>query len=215
MKIEINTNTITIDQNQVLKFLGYGKKEPAPIIRKKMLEEIERVPDLLEPQVFLKYVRIDNRQEGEISFANGHSIKSNYVAKSLMESDSMCVLLYTIGDKIQQKINEYSESNEMIRAMLLDKIGVVALDDINARVKNIIEKEMHPLKISAQLYPSQKDFDISNQKMLFDLFEDENKIITISKYNQFHPIKTVVCIFGLGETKDNSHMCDDCEQPCY
>ena len=58
-----------------------------------------------------------------------------------MESDSMCVLLYTIGDKIQQKINEYSESNEMIRAMLLDKIGVVALDDINARVKNIIEKK--------------------------------------------------------------------------
>ena len=208
-------HTITIDQDQVLKFLGYGKKEPAPIIRKKMLEEIERVPDLLEPQVFLKHVRIDNRQEGEISFANGHTIKSNYVAKSLMESDSMCVLLYTIGDKIQQKINEYSESNEMIRAMLLDKIGVVALDDINAQAKKIIEKEMKPLKISAQLYPSQKDFDISNQKMLFDLFGDENKTITISKYNQFHPIKTVVCLFGLGETKDNSHMCDDCEQPCY
>ena len=50
MKIDINTNRITIDQNQVLKFLGYLKKEPAPIIVKKMLQEIERVPDLLEPK---------------------------------------------------------------------------------------------------------------------------------------------------------------------
>jgi hypothetical protein len=215
MKIEINTNTITIDENQVLKFLGYTRKEPAPIIRKKMMEEIERVPELLEPQVFIKHVKIDHRQEGEIGFANGQIIKSNYVAKSLLELDSMCVVLYTIGDKIQQKINQYSESNEMIRAMLLDKIGVVALDYINAKVKDRIEKEMHPLKISAQLYPSQKDFDISNQKILFDLFQEENKSITISKYNQFHPIKTVICIFGLGETKDNSHMCDSCEQPCY
>ena len=213
MKIEINN--ITIDQDQVLKFLGYGKKEPAPIIRKKMLEEIERLQDLLEPQVYLKHIQMDNRQDGEISFDNGHNIKSHYVAKSLMDSTSMCVLLYTIGDKIQQRINEHSENNEMIRAMLLDKIGVVESDDINAQGKKIIEKEMKPLKISAQLYPSQKDFDISNQKMLFDLFGDENNTITISKYNQFHPIKTVVCLFGLGETKDNSHMCDDCEQPCY
>lgn len=215
MKIEINTDTITIDKNQVLKFLGYAKKEPAPIIRKKMLEEIEKVPDLLEPQVFLKHYKIDNRQKGEISFANGQIIKSNYVAKSLMESDSLCVLLYSIGDKIQQKINEYSETNEMIRAMLLDKIGIVSLDDINAQVKNKIEKELYPLKISAQLYPSQKDFEITNQRMLFDLFQDENKTITISKYNQFRPLKTVVCIFGIGETKDSSHICDSCEQPCY
>ena len=35
MKIEINTNTITIDQNQVLKFLGYGKKDPHRLFGKK------------------------------------------------------------------------------------------------------------------------------------------------------------------------------------
>ena len=40
-----------------------------------MLEEIERVPKLLEPQMLLKHVRIDNRQEGEISFASGHTIR--------------------------------------------------------------------------------------------------------------------------------------------
>lgn len=213
MKIEIDN--ITIDQEQVLKFLGYGKKEPAPIIRKKMLEEIERLQDILEPQVYLKHIQIDHIQDGEISFDNGHMIKSHYVAKSLVNSTSMCVLLYTIGDKIQQRINEHSENNEMIRALLLDKIGVVALDDINEQARKIIESEMKPLQISAQLYPSQKDFDIANQKMLLGLFGDENKTITISKYHQFHPIKTVVCLFGLGETKDNSHMCDHCEQPCY
>ena len=99
--------------------------------------------------------------------------------------------------------------------MILDKIGVVALDDINRQIREAIATEAAPLKISAQLFPSQKDFEISNQKIIFEALEDEIRGITISPYFQLHPIKTVAVIFGMGSTEDKLSMCDRCEDKCH
>ena len=75
---------------------------------------------------------------------------------------------------MDKKIEEYSNTSEMIRAMILDKIGVVALDNIKHQIKDEISKQIAPLNISTELYPAQKDFHISNQKIIFDIFKNEN-----------------------------------------
>ena len=103
----------------------------------------------------------------------------------------------------------------MIRAMILDKIGVVALDNIKEQIKEKIINEIVPNKISSQLYPAQKDFLISNQKIIFDIFEEENDVITISKHYQFNPLKTVTVLIGIGKDEDKHNMCDRCESKCF
>lgn len=213
--MRLDIENIIIDRNQVLKFLGYADRHLPPIISKKVDEEIERSNDLFEPSAFFKQFKVDMISDGEISFGDIYRMKSYYAANELKNSSNIYLSLYTIGDKIENRIREYSKSSEMIRAMILDKIGVVALDNVKQQIKEKIAEQIAPLKISSQLYPSQKDFDIFNQKIIFDTFQEENDTITISKYYQLYPLKTVAVLFGIGKVEDKSNMCDRCDSKCF
>ena len=212
MKLEVED--IIIDKKQVLKFLGYDKKQAAPIILKKLDQEIEKSKNLFDPIAFLKKFQIEKEEGKKISFAK-YSIESKYALEELRDSDSIYLALYTIGDRLDKKIEEYSNTSEMIRAMILDKIGVVALDNIKHQIKDEISKQIAPLNISTELYPAQKDFHISNQKIIFDIFKNENSVISISKHYQLNPIKTVAVLFGIGKEIDEYGMCSRCDNKCY
>lgn len=209
MKFQINQ--IEIDKTQVLKFLGYGRKQPTQIINKKVDEEINMAANLLEPQVFLKSFKITKINNEEIEFGDNLRIKSNYVVEKLKNTVCFYVCLYSIGEKIEKKICEYSRSSETIRALILDKIGVVALDNINYQLRKKILEKVNPLKISSQIFAYEKDFEISNQKWMLDIFENENDAISISKYYQFSPLKTVAVIFGIGQLEEKEDRCSDCK----
>ncbi|AHM57906.1 hypothetical protein EAL2_808p04020 (plasmid) [Peptoclostridium acidaminophilum DSM 3953] len=213
--MRLKIKDINIDKEQVKKFLGYASKPCPPIILKKIDEEMERAAELFEPEVLVKRFKIDSIKGAETRFGGTTSIQSEYVAQELEDSIELYLALYTIGNRIEKRINEHSIGSEMIRAMILDKIGVVALDDINRQLKEAIEEESAPYKISAQIFPSQRDFEISNQKMIFEALEAEISNITISSHFQFNPIKTVAVIFGMGSAADKLSMCDRCENKCF
>ena len=213
--MRLNIESISLDKEQVKKFLGYASKPCPPIILKKIDEEIAGAAELFEAKVFVKRFKIDSIKGSETRFGGIYLIESEYVVQGLQGSSELYLVLYTIGYRIEKRIQEHSSCSEMIRAMILDKIGVVALDDINRQIREAIATEAAPLEISAQLFPSQKDFEISNQKIIFEALEDEIRGITISPYFQLHPIKTVAVIFGMGSTEDKLSMCDRCEDKCH
>ena len=213
--MKINIEDIIIDKNKVLQFLGYANRKVPNIIMKKVDEEIEKSYNLIEPVTFIKPFNIDDIKEDTIYFGENYSFKSEYLSKELKASKSLYLAIYTIGEKIEEKISEHSNNSEMIRGMILDKIGVVALDYIRSKIKEMIAKEIQPFKISTQAFPEMKDFNISNQKIILDAFNDENNIITISKHYQLSPIKTVAVVFGIGNTEDDKSMCDRCENKCF
>ena len=84
MKLEIED--IIIDKKQVLKFLGYDKKQAAPIILKKLDQEIEKSKNLFDPIAFLKKFQIEKEEGKKISFAK-YSIESKYALEELRDSD--------------------------------------------------------------------------------------------------------------------------------
>lgn len=213
--MKINIENILIDKNKVLKFLGYANRKVPNIIMKKVDEEIEKSYSLINPVAFIKSFKIDNIKEDTVYFGDSYSFKSEYLSKELKTSSSLYLAIYTIGNEIEEKINEHSNNSEMIRGMILDKIGVVALDNIRNKLKELILKEVEPFKISAQVFPEMKDFHISNQKIILEAFNDENNIITISKHYQLSPIRTVAVVFGIGNTEDDKSMCDRCENKCF
>ena len=213
MRLEIKN--IEIDKTQVIKFLGYANKKLPPIIERKIDEEIETVGELLRPEAFLKPFKITQVKDGVTYLEKGCHLESNYLAEQSMNASSLYFIVYTIGDAIEEKINTYSSSSEMIRAMILDKIGVVALDYIKGEIKKVIKEQVAPNKICIQLFPGTKDFEISNQKKILDVFQEENTTINISKHYQLSPIKTVAAVFGIGQVEDQKSMCDQCDNKCY
>lgn len=213
--MKVNIENIEINKNKVLQFLGYGNRKVPDIIMKKIDEEINKSYSLIKPVAFVKCFKIDNIKDDIVYFGDKYSFKSEYLSKKMQCSKTLYLAIYTIGNEIEEKINEYSTNSEMIRGMIQDKIGIVALDNIRDKLKELIVKDIKPYKISAQVFPEMKDFHICNQKIILETFNDENNIITISKHYQLSPIKTVAVVFGIGNVEDKKSMCDRCDNKCF
>lgn len=205
---------IEIDSQQVLKFLGYGSKQASPVILRKLEEELTNLEGLFQPQVFLKELSL--RQERDYMILGEEiRIDSQYARQELATCQRVFVALYSLGDRIEERIQEYSSSTEMIRGMILDKIGVVALDHIYSQIVDYLEEALAPLKLSAAVFPAQRDFPLAFQREIFDQFADENQQIQIGEAYQFSPIKTVGVLLGFGREGQDGSICDRCDQKCH
>ncbi|WFD11304.1 hypothetical protein [Tepidibacter hydrothermalis] len=205
---------VYIDKNKVLKFLGYSKRKPSEIILRKIDEECDIADKFIKPQVSLKQFEI-NHDNNQITIADKYVLKGKYAFDRLKDCKNIYIALYTIGTDIEERIKYYTNNNEMIRGMVLDKIGIVALDYINDKIKYNILNQIPGLKISSEIYPGESDFDVSNQKIIFDLLKNENSNIRINEHYQLFPIKTVGVIFGVGLKDNNIGRCDNCKNKCY
>lgn len=143
--------------------MGYSKRRPQEIISRKIDEECNIADKFIKSHVYLKQFKIDT-DNNQINIENKYILKGKYAFDKLKECKSIYVVLYTIGSDIEERIKHYTNNNEMIRGMVLDKIGIVALDYINDEIKSNILNQISDLKISAEIYPGERDFEVSNQK---------------------------------------------------
>lgn len=212
--MEWKSQSLQVEEQSVAKFLGYGNKPLPDVIRKKIEQEMKLCHAWLEPQAYYKIYPIRIANPDTLRLGDVLTIRSRSVCERMEYADFGVAVLLTIGQAIEDQINRYAGSADMMRAMILDKIGVLALDDLTLQLKQFLEQEHHPLRVCAECYPAQKDFDIRYQEELFRLFDEENTAITIRSSYQLHPVKSVAILLGLGRRFDINAKCDFCDQPC-
>lgn len=203
-----------VDREIVLRFLGYSNKKPPRIIEKKIDEELKGYSKYLDPRYLMRKVEVSTVKEGSVKLGDT-LVNSNYLYKKLKNNKEAYVVVYTIGEEIEAIIDKYSNNGEMMRAMILDKIGIVALDNLRDKLVEKIEEKESPKVVSSVSYPSQGDFEVGYQESLFKLFKNSDTTITINKGSQFSPIKTVLLVYGLGNEKANINICEDCDNKCH
>ena len=203
----INKN-IFIDKAAVYKFLGYKDKKMPSIIQRKVDEELDIALELIEPRIYFKRFSVDTKLN-DVEDEN-----LNKLQKCLLDSDEFCIAIYSIGDVIEKRIQTYYLKSEMIRAMILDKIGVVALDYICDALRLYILKNERHLRIKSEIYPGDKGFPIENQRIIYDNFDWVNKEILINDASVLYPLKTVSVVFSLGEKSSFKSRCETCGCNC-
>ena len=142
----------------VAKFLGFIKKDPPAIITRKIGEELEKFEDYIDMEYEYKVFE----QDGE------------------MYAD----ILYTIGGRLETVIQNYVDNGEGIRAMIMDKIGVVILDSI----KDEIEKEKMNFEKYNKIITMIKEDSTLTRQIIEEIEKNENeevreKILKYSKRN--------------------------------
>lgn len=198
----MNIDNVEIYKGIVLKFLGYGKRKAPDNIKKIIDEEILNINDILDIKVYIE--EIDIKENNFIG---------NYIRECFKSSEKAYSILYTIGNKIDKNINYHMNNNDMMRGLILDKVGIVALDYINENIKKYLEDNNSNLNISHEIYPGDREFGIENQKKIYNYLK--NEYITINEYNQMNPIKSVAMIICMGNCKILKSRCENCANKCY
>lgn len=168
------------------RFLGYKTRRIPPIIDKKIKEEMKTIEDYLDIEMEYKIFQEDDKYSSFI--------------------------IYTLGNKIEYLINSYTENTETIRALIIDKLSIVTLDCLKEYIIEEIEKKTD-LYVIKEIYPGNKNFSLENQKKILESM-DRIENISINKYYQLFPIKSVALKLELSKNVKIYSRCKDCIKPC-
>lgn len=174
---------VKIKKAVVEQFLGYKNRPVPPVIEKKINEELEKFDELLQIEYGFHY----------------------------SETEHYADIIYTVGEEFEKRINQYIASSDTMRAMVLDKIAIVALDEIKEEIQNLLY-EKYKLVCKKEIYPGSKDFPIEKQKEILE----KNKVATIriNEYHQLHPVKSVALRLLLSEEANFHNRCNECVKKC-
>ena len=176
MKI-IKDIQLKIDEDEVLRYLGYSKRKvvaPKEIILQIVEEEIKKANNLYKPQGIYESFKIRNISfsEKRVDLENHFSFSFNdSVTDFLKGADYLMLGVVTIGDTLEDRISEYFTQKEYSRGLALDAVGTVAVRYLSQYIRSIIcqEAKWRHLQTTKRFTPGSAEWDISQQKYIFKM----------------------------------------------
>lgn len=210
---------LNIDREEVLRYQGYSQKKvkiPNQSILQITEEEINRSYDLFMPQGIYSLIKIvDFASKGRINLENGLTFKfPNAIIRQLEGVSHFLLGVVTIGAVMEKKIVELFSQGEFPRALALDAVGTVAVEDFSRSVRKLARKEAEEqnFKTSRHFSPGYNGWEVSQQGVIFQSIPANNIGVRLSKGYMMLPQKSLSWAIGTGkEIMAPSQEDNDCE----
>lgn len=132
----------------------------------------------------------------------------------LKNSEKLAFFICTAGDPISNRSKELMNSDRQLEAYINDIIGSVlvdeAMDIIHKRLAAQLQKK--GLKTTNRYSPGNCDWNVDEQKKLFDLFPEIFCGVRLSDSSLMSPIKSISGVIGIGKnTIYHKNVCNICK----
>ncbi len=214
----VASNEIDIDRQQVLHNIGYSSdyKLPARILSL-VNEYVENAYHLIEPS-YSGVIRDIKRVQGASVFIDGSiAFKSQVIARLLEQCEKAAVFLVTIGKHLEETAYRLAEDGLILQATVLDAIGSVAAesvaDFVQGRIGEIASEQ--GLAISQRFSPGYCDWDIGQQKIVFQAVNSDSMGVRLTEGHLMIPRKSISGIIGIGPSNgevENYNPCKTCDK---
>jgi hypothetical protein len=221
MKI-IKDLKLDLDKEEILRYQGYSRKkvkEPNQNILRITGEEINRGYSLFKPQGIYSLIKIKSSAlEGRINLENGLIFRfAKSIIKQLKGASHLLVGVVTIGDLLEKKVSELFSQGEYPRALALDVIGTVAVEDFSRKVRKLARQEVieQGFKTSRHFSPGYSGWEVSQQEIVFKSIPSDNIGVRLSKGFMMLPQKSLSWVIGVGKeiivSSEEENKCKDCQ----
>ena len=192
---------LEIPFNWILARLGYNKKHT--MIDEATLELIREVEKLaktlIAPKAHSAEVAIESRDELSVRFANGLSLNSAKLAKTLRDSAKCTLIAATIGPDVESETLRLNKAGELTRSVILDAVGSEAAEAFIVFVQENLEREkaLTGYKPTMRYSPGYGDLSLAVQPTLLATLEAGMLgITTDAESHLMHPQKSITAIVG-------------------
>ncbi|PKP54919.1 hypothetical protein CVT91_17530 [Candidatus Atribacteria bacterium HGW-Atribacteria-1] len=224
MKI-IKDIKLNIDQEEVLRYQGYNKKRvkaPNQNILQITEEEINRGYNLFKSQGLYSLIKIKSfASEGRIILENELTFRfAKSIIDQLKGSSHLLVGVVTIGGFLEKKVSELFSQGEYPRALALDAVGTVAVEDFSQKVRKFARQEVteQGLKTSRHFSPGYGGWEVSQQEIIFKSISADNIGVRLTKGYMMLPQKSLSWIIGAGKemiiSSEEDNNCGNCQSKC-
>jgi len=193
---------ISIEQPEVLRYLGYGKSK----------EDISpAIKEVVENQIALAYSLIKPR--AVYSFIDNLPLKDYYIFKGAIK---IALGICTIGSELEDLADSHFRKGAYLEWLVLDACGTVATEKLVELVGDEIRKSVSEegLKSSERLSPGCAHWQLDGQHLVFSHFSHETAGVTINESYMMRPRKSVSFaykLYGDGIEEVRSDKCLHCE----
>jgi len=118
----------------------------------------------------------------------------------------------TIGPALEEEVSRLSEERSMLEAVVLDSIGSVAAESVAEYMDRVIQEYAHGrgLKTSCRASPGYGDWDVSEQRGIFELLPAERIGVGLTESYMMIPRKSVSFAINIAERPARMRSVDSC-----
>jgi hypothetical protein len=168
---------------------------------------------LLTPQVFFREIPVETLQHEKLIFSGGGYLGGRLIVQHLAKAEKVCILLCTIGEKLEARVSEIMAS-DMVYALALDGVGSAAVEALaNAACKNIEdESRSRGNCISIPLSPGMVGWPVEQgQPQIFSLLCEKQDGVRLTSSYVMLPRKSISMVLGIGPSMETTgRQCDFC-----
>ena len=210
ISIEININ-----ENEVLRYLGYKGQKIEEELLLKIRDTIEEGKKLFAPKVIYKEYPINILENGVDVVGTTLVLEGNDIKKLLIGSNRCILMAATIGNYIEKKIRLY-ERIDLTRGMILDSVSTTAVEELCDKVCALIEKDIIEdfEDLTFRYSPGYGDLSLNIQKNFIEVLDATRKIgVNASEHMLLFPRKSVTAIVGIRKKlgKKTKKSCINCK----
>lgn len=190
---------IVIDEEEVSRIVGAGKREGAPsagAAGERIGRAVGLARELAEPAAIY-------------TVTEGKNIEGPPVFRQLKE---MALCICTIGGKLEREVENLSAEGSLLEALALDTAGSVAVEGTADYVNGIIEQRAarEGKRTSLRASPGYGNWDIGAQKRIFEMAPAESIGVTLGEGMMMNPGKSISFAVHISENPVRLRSANDC-----
>ena len=199
---------LMITSVEVYEQMGYHDAEPDAVTKAELTQIISEVSQWLRPQFSYFVVSV------QPTFDMG-----NIILRQLRGSEAYALFICTAGVAYEAYQQRLKERGDMVRVFIADALGSVIAEKCADQMEKALQESIDKLgwKHTNRFSPGYCGWHVSQQQLLFPLFQGHTCGVRLTDSSLMVPIKSVSGIVGLG--KDVRHLdytCGLCDfKQCY
>ena len=188
--------------------MGYHDAQPDKATQQETATILKEVSQWLRPR--FSYFVVNKQPDFEMG---------NIILRQLRGSEAFALFICTSGLEFETYQHRLKEQSDMVRVFIADALGSVIAEKCADQMEKALQESIDKLgwKHTNRFSPGYCGWHVSQQQLLFPLFNGETCGVSLTESSLMMPIKSVSGIIGLGtEVRHLDYTCGLCDfKDCF
>ena len=188
--------------------MGYHDAQPDKATQQETAMILKEVSQWLRPQ--FSYFVVNKQPDFKMG---------NIILRQLRGSEAFALFVCTSGLEFETYQQRLKEQGDMVRVFIADALGSVIAEKCADQMEKALQESIDKLgwKQTNRFSPGYCGWHVSQQQLLFPLFQGHTCGVKLTDSSLMIPIKSVSGIIGLGEkVRKLEYTCGLCDfKQCY
>ncbi len=188
--------------------MGYHDAQPDKATQQETATILKEVSQWLRPR--FSYFVVNKQPDFEMG---------NIILRQLRGSEAFALFICTSGLEFETYQHRLKEQGDMVRVFIADALGSVIAEKCADQMEKALQESIDKLgwKHTNRFSPGYCGWHVSQQQLLFPLFQGHTCGVKLTDSSLMVPIKSVSGIIGLGEkVRKLEYTCGLCDfKQCY